>query len=696
MLKTKSLNRVTMSVTVLMLVAALLLWGRVEAVQGDGSHTMGYEDLLFDQSYVHTIDITMDNWDELIDTATTETYMECSITIDGEKYGSVAIRAKGNTSLSTVATLGSTRYSFKVEFDHYVKGMTYHSLDKLSLNNLIQDATMMKDYLAYTLMNRMGVPTPLCSFVQLSVNGEPWGLYLAVEGVEEGFLERNGMSKGELYKPDSLSFGGGRGNGKEFDFSQFSTSSDASNDSDTSNNAPQSAPTMPGSSSQPSAPDSSADEFAPSSGAPANFSSGSDFAPSSGDRAQTPPSMPNFSFGGATSDSTDADTDGTTTRRTFSMPGGGFSFGMGSDDVKLIYSDDDPDSYSNIFNNAKTKISKKDKARLIESLRKLNAQEDIESVVDTNEVIRYLVVHNFLCNDDSYTGMMVHNYYLYEEDGQLCIIPWDYNLSFGGFSAAQDATSTVNSPIDSPVSGGTVDSRPLISWIFANDNDLSAYHDAYSQFIAENFDSGWLAQEITRVQEMITPYLEQDSSKFYTMEEFEKAVETLQTFCDKRAQSIRGQLDGSIPSTSQEQQNSDALVDASDITTSDMGSMNSGKGGGMNFGGAGEFTMPTGFTMPGSAQGTAPSGFTPPDSASFGGSRGSPAQPQVSTAPEAAKSAAPDTTTSTPDTSRTPPEGFTRPDSGNGQETQWLQLGIYGAILLMGILIVRKMSAHNG
>lgn len=499
MLKTKSLNRVTMSVTVLMLVAALLLWGRVEAVQGDGSHTMGYEDLLFDQSYVHTIDITMDNWDELIDTATTETYMECSITIDGEKYGSVAIRAKGNTSLSTVATLGSTRYSFKVEFDHYVKGMTYHSLDKLSLNNLIQDATMMKDYLAYTLMNRMGVPTPLCSFVQLSVNGEPWGLYLAVEGVEEGFLERNGMSKGELYKPDSLSFGGGRGNGKEFDFSQFSTSSDASNDSDTSGNAPQSAPTMPGSSSQPSAPDSSADEFAPSSGAPANFPSGGDFAPSSGDRAQTPPSMPNFSFGGATSDSTDADTDGTTTRRTFSMQGGGFSFGMGSDDVKLIYSDDDPDSYSNIFNNAKTKISKKDKARLIESLRKLNAQEDIESVVDTDEVIRYLVVHNFLCNDDSYTGMMVHNYYLYEEDGQLCIIPWDYNLSFGGFSAAQDATSTVNSPIDSPVSGGTVDSRPLISWIFANDDDLSTYHDAYSQFIAENFDSGWLAQEITRV-----------------------------------------------------------------------------------------------------------------------------------------------------------------------------------------------------
>ena len=37
----------------------------------------------------------------------------------------------------------------------------------------------------------------------------------------------------------------------------------------------------------------------------------------------------------------------------------------------------------------------------------------------TDAVIRYMAVHNFLCNDDSYTGMMVHNYYLYEEDGVL-------------------------------------------------------------------------------------------------------------------------------------------------------------------------------------------------------------------------------------------------------------------------------------
>ena len=68
----------------------------------------------------------------------------------------------------------------------------------------------MKDYLTYQMMASFGVDSPLCSYVYLTVNGEDWGLYLAVEGVEEAFLERNyGSDYGELYKPDSMSMGGG-------------------------------------------------------------------------------------------------------------------------------------------------------------------------------------------------------------------------------------------------------------------------------------------------------------------------------------------------------------------------------------------------------------------------------------------------------------------------------------------------------
>ena len=59
----------------------------------------------------------------------------------------------------------------------------------------------------------------------ITVNGEPWGLYLAVEGVEDSFLRRNyGTDHGDLYKPDSLSFGGGRGNGMDFNMDDFMNS----------------------------------------------------------------------------------------------------------------------------------------------------------------------------------------------------------------------------------------------------------------------------------------------------------------------------------------------------------------------------------------------------------------------------------------------------------------------------------------
>ena len=90
-------------------------------------------------------------------------------------------------------------------------------LPKLSLNNIIQDNTYMKDYLSYQMMGYFGADAPLCSYVYITVNGEDWGLYLAVEGVEEAFLQRNyGSDYGELYKPDSQSMGGGRGNGDQF------------------------------------------------------------------------------------------------------------------------------------------------------------------------------------------------------------------------------------------------------------------------------------------------------------------------------------------------------------------------------------------------------------------------------------------------------------------------------------------------
>ena len=263
--------------------------------------------------------------------------------------------------------------------------------------------------------------------------------------------------------------------------------------------------------------------------------------------------------------------------------GGGFKGSgmgtMGSDDVLLVYTDDSYDSYSNIFDNAKTDITDEDKDRLIESLKLLGENSSLEDIVNVDEVIRYFVVHNFVCNFDSYTGSMIHNYYLYEDDGQLSMIPWDYNLAFGGFQSASSATSLVNYPIDTPVSSGTIDERPMLAWIFSNEEYTQLYHQYFEEFISEYFDSGYFSNMIDSIKSMISEYVEANSTKFCTYDEFITGIDTLKEFCIKRAQSVTGQLDGSIPSTSEEQTNAkDSLIDASDIVISDMGSMNNGGG----------------------------------------------------------------------------------------------------------------------
>ena len=551
----KKIDRICCAVLILSLILTILFMnGEALGLQASAA-TLGYETRLFDTTRVHTIDIVMDDWDTFIEGCEDEEYEPCAVVIDGESYKNVAIRAKGNTSLSAVRQLGSQRYSFKIEFDHYDSGKTYHGLDKLCLNNLIQDNTMMKDYLAYRLMGNFGVVSPLCSYVYITVNGEDWGLYLAVEGVEDAFLERNyGKEAGELYKPDSMSFGGGRGNGKGFDMEEFDFDADGFEPPEQGNFTPGDFPGSP----------------------PGDFQ-----MPDNADG--TPPEKPDAAAdeeASAAVDETGTDAEASAqtgeTRSRPEMPGGGFGGGNGSDDVKLQYIDDDADSYPNIFDNAKTDVSGKDEKRLIESLKKLSSYEGLEDVLDMDAVLRYFVVHNFVVNGDSYTGSMIHNYYLYEQDGKLSMLPWDYNLAFGGFQG-NDAESAVNDPIDDVLSD-----RPMQAWIFSSEEYTALYHEYYEEFL-QSADIDGLIDE---AYSLIAPYVEKDPTKFCTYDEFETGVQTLKNFCYLRAQSVTGQLDGSIPSTSEAQkESSESLVDASAITISDMGSMGNTMGGKGGFGG---------------------------------------------------------------------------------------------------------------
>ena len=523
-----------------------------------GGVVLGYEERLFDTSVVHTIDIVMDDWEGFIAGCEDEEYVLCDLVIDGEEQPGAGIRAKGNTSLSSVAAYGNDRYSFKIEFDHYDSSLSYYGLDKLNLNNIIQDNTYMKDFLSYQLMAAAGAAAPLCSYVWITVNGEDWGLYLAVEGVEESFLLPNyGTDYGELYKPDSMEMGGGRGNGGGFDMDQFQERFENDEFS------------LPEGTDVPGE-----GEFSPPEGeempAEGGFDRGEGGFGGRGGMGGMPSDMgePPEDMGGMPDMSEMPEMgeipDMGEVPEMGEMPEMG-----GSSDVLLVYTDDDYDSYANIFDNAKTDVSNADKDRLIDALQALGEGGDVSDCVDIESVISYFVAHNFVCNFDSYTGSMIHNYYLCEDGGLLSMLPWDYNLAFGGFMGSSDAEALVNWSIDDPTSDGDTESRPMLAWIFESEEYTELYHAAFAEFIESVFTSGEFERLFDETVELISPYVERGPTKFCTYEEFELGAETLREFCLLRAESIGYQLAGE-----------DVTVDASGLDISAMGSMNNTAGGG--------------------------------------------------------------------------------------------------------------------
>jgi len=197
---------------------------------------------------------------------------------------------------------------------------------------------------------------------------------------------------------------------------------------------------------------------------------------------------------------------------------------------------------------------------------------------------------------------MVHNYYLYEKDGQMAMIPWDYNLGFGTFQGS-NAQSTVNTPIDSPVSGGSGDDRPMWNWIVSDDN----YKELYHQYFAEFISTVDIASIIDNAYSLIKPYVSKDPTAFYTYDEFEKGLETLRRFCTLRTESISMQLE------SGETESVMDYADASALNLSDMGSM----GGNGGFDGAfpgEEQKMPGRENAPGAEQPQRGNGPMPADS----------------------------------------------------------------------------------
>ena len=203
MLRNKKIDRICAAITVAaLLFTVLFMFGENLGIE-KASAVPEYASRLLNDSKVHRIDIQMEEWNKFLETAPEEKYWPVTLIIDGERFEQAGLRAKGNNSKNLVEKYGSERYSLKVEMDHYIEGRTYYGLDKFSLDAAFQDNSYLKNYMVYDMMDFIGVPAPLCSYCAVTVNGQAWGLFLAVEEPEEAFAKRNfGMRFGQLYKPD--------------------------------------------------------------------------------------------------------------------------------------------------------------------------------------------------------------------------------------------------------------------------------------------------------------------------------------------------------------------------------------------------------------------------------------------------------------------------------------------------------------
>jgi hypothetical protein len=174
---------------------------------------------------------------------------------------------------------------------------------------------------------------------------------------------------------------------------------------------------------------------------------------------------------------------------------------------------------------------------------------------------------------------MAQNYYLYERNGKLTVLPWDYNYSFGGFQSGS-STDVINFPIDTPISGVSMEDRPLINKLLEVEEYKEKYHEYLQEIVNGYFFSGLFEETINSLDNKINEYVKNDPSSFTTYEEYEASLPILMELGNLRAESINGQLNGTIPSTTEEQEaNEDLLVDGSSVNLSSLGTMGGGFGG---------------------------------------------------------------------------------------------------------------------
>jgi hypothetical protein len=164
------------------------------------------------------IDMTIptDTWNFIQNDIYTTSYKRAflTVTLDGKVVRNpfnavnpteweVGIRLKGRASRRDL----NGKAPFKIKMDKFVDGQTIFGLEKLTLNNMVQDPSLVRESTVYRLFRNMGVPSPRTGYAQVyvtspgRVNNAYFGLYLNIETPDEVMLDRwFGNNTAHLYE----------------------------------------------------------------------------------------------------------------------------------------------------------------------------------------------------------------------------------------------------------------------------------------------------------------------------------------------------------------------------------------------------------------------------------------------------------------------------------------------------------------
>ncbi|MDP2310979.1 MAG: CotH kinase family protein [Pseudomonadota bacterium] len=127
-----------------------------------------------------------------------KTDVHATFTFGAEAYD-VGLHLKGSSGSFRDLT---EKAAFKIDFQEWDEEQRFHDLKRLTLNNMVQDASMSSEHAAYYLYDQLGLVAPRHGYAEITVNGELFGLYGVVETLDIEFIERRfeGDEGGNLYE----------------------------------------------------------------------------------------------------------------------------------------------------------------------------------------------------------------------------------------------------------------------------------------------------------------------------------------------------------------------------------------------------------------------------------------------------------------------------------------------------------------